>query len=142
MLEETTYAPVVNDVRDIEAHELGARGELRACDNLRERGWEILERNWFSPYGEIDIIARDPTDPPAQVTFLEVKTRRASSDNDVFPEEAVDFSKRMRYRNAANHYLQLHCWVETVRFDVVSLTVFPDGHARLRQSYRAFGMED
>ena len=123
MIEETAYAPVVSPVSSIDPHALGKRGERRACDNLRERGWDILQTNWDSG-------------------FVEVKTRRTLGDDDLMPEEAVDFDKRGRYRNAAKSYLQLHEWIANVRFDVIALTVFPDGHAHLHQDYAAFGMDN
>lgn len=142
MIEETAYAPVVSPVGSIDPHALGKRGERRACDNLRERGWDILQTNWDSGFGEVDIIARAPELPYETVVFVEVKTRRTLGDDDLMPEEAVDFDKRGRYRNAAKSYLQLHEWVANVRFDVIALTVFPDGHAHLHQDYAAFGMDN
>lgn len=142
MIEETTYAPVIGSASDIDPHALGKRGERRACDNLMRRGWEILQTNWDSGFGEVDIIARAPELPRDTAVFVEVKTRRVFGVDEVMPEEAVDFDKRGRYRNAARSYLQLHEWVSNFRFDVIALTVYPDGHAHLHQDFSAFGMED
>ena len=91
MIEETAYAPVVSPVSSIDPHALGKRGERRACDNLRERGWDILQTNWDSGFGEVDIIARAPELPYETVVFVEVKTRRTLGADDLMPEEAVDF---------------------------------------------------
>lgn len=50
---------------------LGAKGEAQARRYLRLHGWKILKKNFKSPFGEIDIIARK-----GEVTaFIEVKTR-------------------------------------------------------------------
>ena len=141
MMEETTYSPVTSPVGDIDPHTLGMRGEEAACNYLIGKGWEILERNWRSDYGEVDIVARDPEEPSFEVVFIEVKTRRGKNRDDIFPEEAVDFEKRGRYRNAAENYLQLHEWAQRPRFDVVGITAYAEGRARLRHNKRAFGME-
>ena len=52
-------------------HETGKRGENQAVEYLIQRGYTILERNWFRRIGEIDIIARKGD----VIYFFEVKTR-------------------------------------------------------------------
>lgn len=56
---------------------------VRRAD-FAKRGMEILLRNYYTPYGEIDLIVRDG----GYIAFVEVKTRRAGSL--VRPAEAVD----------------------------------------------------
>lgn len=51
---------------------LGNKGELVACTYLLKKGFEIIEKNYFSQYGEIDIIAKKDE----QWHFVEVKTRQ------------------------------------------------------------------
>ena len=53
--------------------ELGAMGEALAVDFLTRMGLRILDRNWRSRYGELDVIAAD--DATRTVVFVEVKTR-------------------------------------------------------------------
>ncbi len=50
--------------------ERGLNGEEKACSFLIEKGYSILERNWRSRYGEIDIIASTGD----ILVFVEVKT--------------------------------------------------------------------
>jgi putative endonuclease len=52
--------------------DLGAWGEDLAAAFLRRRGFEVIERNFFTTQGEIDIVARLGGD----YYFVEVKTRR------------------------------------------------------------------
>lgn len=120
-------------------HELGVRGEKRAMERLLARNWTIMGTNWQSGFGEVDIIAVDPEAPASTVTLVEVKTRMANGDDDLMPELAVDEQKRERYRNAAMRFMQLNEWVEHVRFDVIAITVAPDGSARLRHLKGAYG---
>ena len=54
----------------------GAFGEEWVAWYLQKKGWEILERNYHSRYGEIDMIAVDGP----YIVFVEVKTRSADSD--------------------------------------------------------------
>lgn len=92
---------------------LGARGEELAARWYRERGYEILDRNWRCRAGEIDIVARrDRT-----LVVCEVKTR--SSDAFGSPAAAVTRSKQLRLRRLAMAWLEAHDRRGVhVRFDV------------------------
>ena len=48
----------------------GNAGEQKACDYLSKKEYEILQRNWRTKRGEIDIIAKEGD----QIVFIEVKT--------------------------------------------------------------------
>lgn len=72
--------------------------EDRAVDYLKLKGYRILKRNFRSPYGEIDIIAKDKD----YTCFVEVKAR--SSSYLVSGLEAVDFRKIERIRKTALFY--------------------------------------
>jgi putative endonuclease len=50
---------------------LGARGEELAARHLEARGLEVVERNFRTRYGELDIVARDER----FLVICEVKTR-------------------------------------------------------------------
>lgn len=53
--------------------EIGKFGEDTACDYLKKKGYNIIERNFKKPWGEIDIISKDPH---GILVFVEVKTMR------------------------------------------------------------------
>ena len=78
----------------------GRAGEDIAAGLLESRGYRILERNYLSPAGEIDIIA----DRGSAITFVEVKTRSGYGYGR--PCEAVDMRKKARIRRAAVYYLR------------------------------------
>ena len=105
---------------------LGQAGEDRAAAWYVDRGYQIVERNWRSRIGEIDLIcARDDI-----LVFSEVKTR--CSDRLGAPVEAVTRDKQLRLRRLAAEYIFRHtCGGHQPRFDVVavlgrSLTVIED----------------
>ena len=106
---------------------LGRYGEDLAERYLRERGLEILERNWRCEHGEIDIVARDRD----CLVVCEVKTRSGTSFGE--PVEAVTVTKALRLRRLAAAYVRAggpHPPV--VRIDVVGVLARPGEPPRLR----------
>ncbi len=96
---------------------LGDRGEREAAAYLRRQGLRIVARNYRTPLGEIDLIARDGD----TVVFVEVKTRRQGE-----PAEAVTPEKQRRLTLAALHFLKARGLLEyRSRFDVVAI-VWPE----------------
>ena len=79
---------------------LGRRGEQLAADRLAALGYEIVERNFRCPAGEIDLVARWQD----TWVFVEVKTRRGTRYGT--PEEALTPRKRQHLIASAQHYLQ------------------------------------
>ena len=55
---------------------IGAKGEQLACDYLIKNGYKIIDRNYWKPYGEIDVVAQKGSD----LYFIEVKTVSSTSD--------------------------------------------------------------
>ena len=94
----------------------GDRGEDLALWYLTQRGYTLLERNYRTRYGEIDLILRRG---PVLV-FVEVKLRRGTGFGD--PVEAVTLRKQARIRACAEHYLSSEePDFEEARFDVVGI---------------------
>lgn len=102
--------------------ELGARGEALAALHLVENGMELIDRNWRTKYGELDIVARDGD----VFVFIEVKTRSGTGYGT--PAESVTYAKRQRIRRLALAWLdeRKSPWVR-VRFDVVAILMTRDG---------------
>jgi putative endonuclease len=116
--------------------EIGRRGEDAAAVYLERQGMEIIDRNWRTGRGEIDIIALDED----TLVMCEVKTR--TSHRSGTPEEAVSETKRKRLSRLARSYLAV-CSLEPcpVRFDVVSIDVISADRALLRHHRAAFTVE-
>ena len=110
----------------------GELGERVGEDYLKKQGYEIIERNVRSPFGEIDLVANHR----GTLVFIEVKTRRDSAFG--YPEEAVDTRKKHRLIRLASWYLAQHPGVQpSVRFDV--LAVQREGHDHgIRLTQNAF----
>jgi putative endonuclease len=78
---------------------IGLECEDRACVFLRQKKYRILDKNFRSPYGEIDIIAQLNGD----IVFFEVKARSVNSH--YTPRETVDRRKRDNIRKTALFYI-------------------------------------
>jgi len=78
---------------------IGKYGEDLASDFLKRRGAKILEKNYFTRYGEIDLIALMGD----EILFVEVKTRTDSSYG--YPEQAINYFKVKHLYKAIENYL-------------------------------------
>jgi putative endonuclease len=103
----------------------GARGEQLAAEHLARRGYEIVERNFRTRWGELDIVARDGE----TLVFCEVKTlltRPGARD----PLDAIRHGKRVQIRRMAAQWLverRERPRAQELRFDAVGVTIDPAG---------------
>ena len=112
---------------------VGAHGERVAVRHLEECGWTVLDRNWRTRSGEVDVVAvRGGT-----VAFVEVKCRRSLLFGP--PSLAVTPAKAARIRAVAAEWLAAHDLAEAdVRFDVVSVLLPRTGAAVVERYEGAF----
>lgn len=97
------------------SNDLGAWGEQKAAEYLMGKGFALIQRNYHSRYGEIDLVME--TD--SYLVFVEVKLRRSNRYGT--PAEYVTRSKQEKLRNTALMYLQSHHVDKQPRFDVVEI---------------------
>lgn len=97
--------------------EKGAQKEKEVCAYLLSRGVKIVERNFRSRQGEIDVIGYDGD----YLVFFEVKYRAGQSRGSA--AEAVGYAKQKKICQVADYYRVLHhCTEDTpLRFDVVAI---------------------
>jgi putative endonuclease len=99
----------------------GEKGEAIAVQQLKKEGYKILEANYLTKLGEIDIIAKDKN----TIVFVEVKARR--SVNFGSPKEAVSIQKQKKISMVALYYLKTTKQMTTkARFDVVAVNLNRD----------------
>ena len=107
---------------------LGAFGEALARRHLEARGLEILDANYRTRYGELDLVAADRSN----LVFCEVKSRLATRPCPL-TLEMIGPGKRRRLRMMAREWLSsraplLGGWDgHEIRFDAIGVTVAPDG---------------
>jgi putative endonuclease len=112
---------VSNDPR----RHLGRLGEQLAAEHLIRRGFEIVERNYRTRWGELDIVAFDGR----TLAFCEVKTRRLATAG-ANPFDALHAPKRAKVRKMAGSWLIERCerpYADILRFDAIGVTFAADG---------------
>ena len=101
-------------------HRLGALGERLAAEHLLRRGFRILERNYRTRWGELDIVAYDGH----TLAFCEVKTRRVMTGSES-PFDSIRAHKRSQVRRMASRWLldrpeRPHA--DALRFDAIGVS--------------------
>ena len=93
----------------------GHAGEARAASYLEEKGIIILEKNFRSRAGEVDIIALDGE----TLLFVEVKTWSSFGIESL--EYSIDSKKQRRIIETSKYFLSLHRKYNymAIRFDVI-----------------------
>lgn len=110
----------------------GRRGEEIALEYLLRKGFLLLERNYTSPEGEIDLILKDGD----CLVFVEVKMRRGEEFGE--PVEAVGRRKQETIRRVAGRYLaEKEPEFEEARFDVLGI-LLRKGSCKVRHVEAAF----
>ena len=114
----------------------GRWGEDQAVNYLRRQGVKILKRNYRTPVGEIDIIARQKR----LLIFIEVKARRTVRYGT--PQEAVGLRKQRQIVRTAQWYLsEKRTDKLQPRFDVISVIPGKDGKAQIEHLADAFNLD-
>lgn len=95
---------------------IGKKGEERAQKYLQELGYRILDKNFRSRFGEIDLIALDSS----TLVFIEVKTRTTLLFG--HPSEAIQTKKLKKLLKTSQYYQILHRNLPAlIRFDAVEI---------------------
>lgn len=89
-----------------EKRQFGDFGEKIACSFLIKNGYKIIETNFDCKYGEIDVICSKffVDKNREELFFVEVKTR-SINDYINYPENAVDYFKKIKLDRTAQIYL-------------------------------------
>lgn len=117
-------------------NEKGKRGEDFAAEYLIKQGYKILERNFHSRYGEIDIIAQNDD----YIVFVEVKARQYNSM--ISGREAVNFSKQRKIVKTSVLYLQEHYFDLQPRYDVIEISLSKQRICGIEHIESAFNTQD
>jgi putative endonuclease len=103
---------------------LGVTGETLACRHLEARGFEVVERNFRTRYGELDVVAADKR----CLVFVEVKTRIVRGrPGGLSPFDAIGARKRRQVRLMAREWLvrgqdMQRARPPELRFDAIGIT--------------------
>lgn len=105
------------DVRKRKNKIVGNSGEIKAVNFLMEKGYEILQTNFKTKFGEIDIIAEKGD----VIVFVEVKNRSTFAFGR--PIEAVTYRKQQTIKRVAEVFLGINnIPFHDMRFDVIEVS--------------------
>lgn len=95
---------------------IGEKGEILACEFLKNQGLKFIRQNYSCRLGEIDLIFKDKK----TLVFVEVKTRSSAMFG--LPRESVTLHKQNKLRQIATMFMMEHrCYPCACRFDVVEI---------------------
>ncbi|OHD12710.1 MAG: YraN family protein [Spirochaetes bacterium GWC1_27_15] len=99
--------------------ELGRIGEEFAANFLQKKGIQIIKRNYFTKFGEIDLIGIENK----TIIFVEVKLRQSNVFG--FPYESITNKKLEKIYQLAESFLLENDFSDfDCRFDVISLIYY------------------
>jgi len=94
----------------------GKAAEEIACGHLIKNGLKLIDKNFYSRYGEVDLIMQDKD----TLVFIEVRYRKNLDYGGAL--ESVTPSKQKKIQTTALYYMQKKGTEYNTRFDVVALT--------------------
>lgn len=96
--------------------EKGKLGEEIASKYIISKGGKVIERNYRTRVGEVDLIAK----LNGELVFVEVKSR--SNINYGYPSESVNYKKKRKITNVAKYYILDNSLENlSIRFDVIEI---------------------
>ena len=120
---------------DKQKKELGRKGEEIALNFLKEKGYELIARNYrCHKFGELDLVMRDGK----YLVFVEVRTKKNTVHGT--PLETVDYAKRRQIEKMAKLYMTKEKVPENTycRFDVVGIVLSGNGEPQIEHIQDAF----
>ena len=94
----------------------GEDAEIACCSYLKSQGLKLIDKNFNSRFGEIDIIMLDKK----TLVFVEVRYRKNNKFGGALA--SITPSKQNKLRKTAELYLQKNTQHQNARFDVVSMS--------------------
>lgn len=94
----------------------GERSEQLACRYLLKQGLELVEKNFRSKHGELDLILRDQQ----RLIIVEVRFRKTATYGGAI--ESITKKKQSRIIAATEYYLMINKINSPIRFDVITMS--------------------
>lgn len=94
----------------------GEKSEQLACRYLLNQGLQLIEKNFRSKYGEIDLIMKDNE----TLVIVEVRFRKSNKYGGAL--ESISQKKQSRIIATTQYYLSTHKVNSSIRFDVITMS--------------------
>ena len=113
---------------------LGGLAERKAANYMRKKGYDLIEHNYNTRFGEIDLIFEYND----MIIFTEVKARNENSI--ALPREFVDEQKQAKIIATAGLYIQKYNVELQPRFDVIEIYMQNNKVKLIKHLENAFGL--
>ena len=110
----------IDDSRQLTNLTIGKRGEEIAKRFLEKKGYKIIEQNYRTKYGEIDLVCQKGK----ELIIVEVRTK--VGDLYGTPEESLNYRKLRKLRLNALAYVSRKRWKGPYQIDAVCIVLKPD----------------
>lgn len=104
-------------------------GEEIAKEFLKKKGYKIIEHNYKTKYGEIDLVCQRGK----ELIIVEVRTK--TGENFGTPEESLDKKKIRKVWLNALAYAGKNNWKGDYRVDAVCIVLRPEGGVERLEHY-------
>ena len=108
--------------------EFGRKGEKEAVRFLKKNKFKILDTNYYTRFGEIDIVAYDKKEK--EFVFVEVKTRSNRAFG--YPEDSVVGAKMERMERSAQIYIDKEKVKDNFRFDIIAIELVDENNFEIK----------
>lgn len=103
-------------IENMHNRKIGNFGEMLVITYLENLNYKVLDKNYYTKYGEIDIIAKDKQ----EYVFIEVKTRTSQKFGRAV--EAIDINKQEHIKKASKVYIYLkRLENKYIRYDIIEV---------------------
>ncbi|MEW4981937.1 MAG: YraN family protein [Cycloclasticus sp.] len=105
-----------------QSNTLGQQGEDLALKFLQQKGLTLIQRNYRSRLGEIDLVMKDQE----HIVFVEVRFRSSTRFGGAL--FSIDRRKQSKLIKCAQHYIANESSQQTFRFDVIAISPSASQH--------------
>ncbi len=117
----------------LSTRQIGRFGEDVAAKYLVKNGYEIIDKNYLTDLGEIDLIAAGE----GYLVFVEVKLRY--NDEHGYGADAVNYAKQRKISQVAAQYIKrFRLYDEAVRFDVIEVYTSDKRVVHIKNAFDSF----
>jgi len=102
--------------------QFGDMGEKMASDYISSKGYQVIDKNYRKPWGEIDLVSKKD----GMVTFFEVKTRDTKNTEHYLAEYSINYLKKKKLQKICETYLAEKRYPYNQKWQIDVITVLVD----------------
>jgi putative endonuclease len=121
--------------------EKGTSGEEMAASYLTKKGYKILEKNFSTKFGEIDLVCESPSTSSGRATLVFVEVKLKVGDRFGKPEDMINKHKIWQVSRMGELYIMKNKINMPVRVDMVAVVIDREGNLERIDHYENMTQE-